>query len=139
MSRPSQTERSCVHRALKSPHVQTFVRSNLPMSRFSCVPKENPCAPKLILCAFMSSLSCVQKTLCPVFCAFKISYVQTFMRPKGKFGRSKIENLCVNVQTIVRSKDLLSRLSCVPNQKSSTAKLIFCAFLSRLSCFQKIL
>ena len=104
---------SCVHRAFKSPHVQTFVRSKLPMSRLSCVPKENSCAPKLIICAFMSRLSCVQNALCPDFRAFKIAYVQTFVRSKGKFVRSKIDNLCVHVQTIVRSKVLMSRLSCV--------------------------
>ena len=104
---------SCVHRAFKSPHVQTFVRSKLPMSRLSCVPKENSCAPKLIICAFMSRLSCVQKSSCPDFRAFKIAYVQTFVRSKRKFVRSKINNLCVHVQTIVRSKGLMSRLSCV--------------------------
>ena len=104
---------SCVHRAFKSPHVQTFVRSKLPMSRLSCVPKENSCAPKLIICAFMSRLSCVQKSSCPDFRAFKIAYVQTFVRSKTKFVRSKINNLCVHVQTIVRSKGLMSRLSCV--------------------------
>ena len=58
---------SCVHRAFKSPHVQTFVRS-----------KKNSCAQKLIICAFMSRLSCVQKALCPGFRAFKNAYVQTF-------------------------------------------------------------
>ena len=104
---------SCFHRAFKSPHVQTFVRSKLSMSRLSCVPKENSCAPKLIICAFMSRLSCVQKTLYPDFRAFKIVYVQTFVRSKGKFVRSKIDNLCVHVQTIVSSKGLMSRLSCV--------------------------
>ena len=104
---------SCVHRAFKSPHVQTFLRSKLPMSRLSCLPKENSCAPKLIICAFMSRLSCVQKALCPDFRAFKNAYVQTFVRSKRKFVRSKIINLCVHVQTIVRSEGLMSRLSCV--------------------------
>ena len=156
---------SCVHRAFKSPRVQTFVRSKLPMSRLPCVPKENSCAPKLIICAFMSRLSCVQKTLCPDFRAFKIAYVQTFVRSKGKFVRSKIDILCVHVQTIVRSKDLMSRLSCVPKENSCAPnvqtivrsklpmsrlscvpkeiscapKLIFCAFMSGLSCVQKTL
>ena len=112
----SKINNLCIHvqnLAFKSPHVQTFVRSKLPMSRLSCVPKENPCAPKLIICAFMSRLSCVQKSSCPDFRAFKIAYVQTFVRSKKKFVRSKINNLCVHVQTIVRSKGLMSRLSCV--------------------------
>ena len=133
---------SCVHRAFKSPHVQTFVRSKLPMSWLSCVPKENSCAqkliicvsmsrlscvqkclcpdllwvpnknscaPKLIICAFISRLSYVQRALCPDFRAFKKAYVQTFVRSKGKFVRSKIDNLCVHVQTIVRSKTPTSR------------------------------
>ena len=52
-------------------HVQTIVRSNLAMSMFSCVPKENFCAPKLKICAFMSRLSCVQNRLCPDFCVFQ--------------------------------------------------------------------
>ena len=130
---------SCVHRAFKSLHVQTLVRSKLPKSRLPCVPTENSCAPKLIICAFMSRLSCVQKTLCPDFRAFKIAYVQTFVRSKGKFVRSKIDNSCVHVQTFVRSKMPMSRLLCVPYQKPSTAKLIFCALLSSLSCFQKTL
>ena len=157
MSRPSQTESayvqtivrskffvrsSCVHRAFKSPHVQTFVRTKLPMSRLSCVPKEKSCAPKLIIFAFMSRLSCGQKTLCPDFRAFKIAYVQTFVRSKGKFvlqRNSKIDNLCVHVQTFVRSKIPMSRLLCVPYQKPSAVKLIFCGFMSSLSCFQKTL
>ena len=94
-------------------YVQTLVRSKLPMSRLSCVPKKNSCAQKLIICAFMSRLSCVQKALCPDFRAFKIAYVQTFVRSKGEFVCSKIDYLCVHVQTIVRSKGLMSRLSCV--------------------------
>ena len=101
--------------AFKSPHVQSFLRLKLPMSRLSCVPKENSCAPKLTICAFKSRLSCIRKTLCPEFRAFKTAYVQTFVRSKGKLVRSKIDNLCVYVQTIVRSKDLMSRLSCVQN------------------------
>ena len=71
MSRPSQT---------KSPHVQTFVRSKLPMSRLLGFQKEKSCAPKLIICAFKSRLSCAQKTLCPDFRAFKIAYLQTIVR-----------------------------------------------------------
>ena len=71
----------CIHRAFKSPHVQTFMNSKLSMSRLSCVPKENSCAPKLIICAFMSRLLFGQKTLCQGFRAFKIAYVQTFVRP----------------------------------------------------------
>ena len=173
--------------------MQTFVRSKLPMSKLSCVPKEKSCAPKLIICAFMSRLSCVRKTLCPEFCAFKTANVQTFVRSKGKLVRSKIYNLCVYVQTIVRSKDLMSRfscvqnclcpvfcvfqtknrllqnwyslrffrgypvfksphvqtcvrsklplfrLSCVPMENSCAPKLIICAFMSKLSCVWKTL
>ena len=100
----------------ESAYVQTFVRSK-----------------------FFVHSSCVQKSSCPDFRAFKIAYVQTLVRSKGKFVRSKIDNLCVHVQAIVRSRDLLFRLSCVPNQKLPAAKLIFCAFVSRLSCFQKTL
>ena len=146
MSRPSQTESayvqtfvrskffvrsSCVQksscpdfRAFKIAYVQTFVRSKLPMSRLSCVPKENSCAPKLIICAFMSRLSCVQKALCPDFRAFKNAYVQTFLRSKRKFVRSKIYNMCVHFQTIVRSKGFMYRLSCVQNTYVQT----FCVF-----------
>ena len=88
-------------------------RWKVPMSRLSCVPKENSCAPNIIICAFMSRLSCVQKALYPDFRAFKNAYVQTFVRSKRKFVRSKINNLCVHLQTIVRSKGLMTRLSCV--------------------------
>ena len=161
MSRLSSVQNfSCVHRAFKSPHVQTFVRSKMPMSRLSCVPKENSCAPKLIICAFMSRLSCVQKPLCPDFRAFKNAYVQTFVRSKKKFVRSKIDKLCVHVQTIVRSKTLMSRLSCVQKclcpdfrafQKTFVRSKIdnLCVhvqtivrskgLMSRLSCVQKCL
>ena len=76
----------------ESAYVQTFVRSK-----------------------FFVRSSCVQKSSCPDFRAFKIAYVQTFVRSKRKFVRSKINNLCVHVQTIVRSKVLMSRLSCVQN------------------------
>ena len=85
------------------------------MSRFSCDPKENSCAPKLIFCAFMSRLSCVRMTLYADIRAFKCAYLQTFVRSKGKLVRSKTDNLCVYVQTIVRPKDLICRLSCVQN------------------------
>ena len=151
MSRLSGVQNfSCVHRAFKSPHVQTFVRSKLSMSRLSCVPKENSCAQKLIICASMSRLSCVQKALCPDFRAFKNAYVQTFVRSKRKFVRSKSDNLCVHVQTMVRSNGLMSRLSCVqkclcpellwvPKENSCAPKLIICAFMSRLSCIQRLL
>ena len=44
-----------------------------------------------------------------------MAYVQTFVRSKGKFVRSKTDNLCVHVQTIVRSKNFMSRLSCGQN------------------------
>ena len=45
------------------------------------------------------------KSPCPDFRAFKAAYVQTFVRSKGKFVHSKIDNLCVHVHSIVRSKD----------------------------------
>ena len=71
-------------------YVQTFVRSKI----------------------FVLS-SCLQKSLCPDFCAFKITYDQTFVRSKPKIVRSNFENLCVHVQTIVRSKTHMSKLFCV--------------------------
>ena len=112
---------SCVHRALKSPHVQTFVRSKLPMSRLSCVPTKNSCAQKLVICAFMSRLSCAQKALCPDFRAFKNAYVQTyFWVPKENSCAPKLIILhsCPHyrafkelyVQTFVRPKRPMSRL-----------------------------
>ena len=71
---------SCVQRAFKSPQVQTLVRSKFflcsscvqksPSPDFRAFQKENSCTSKLIICAFMSNLSCVQ------------NYVQTFMRSK---------------------------------------------------------
>ena len=67
----------------------------------------------MIICAFMPRILCVRKTLCPDFRAFKIACVQTFVRSTGKLVRSKVGNLCVYIQTIVRSKVLMSRLSCV--------------------------
>ena len=137
MSRPSQTESVYVQTLPDGkclcPDFRAFkifrafiVRSKVLMSRLSCIQnclcpdfrafqKKKSCAPKLIICAFMSRLSCVQKSSCPDFRAFKIAYVQTFVRSKRKFVRSKINNLCVHVQTIVRSKVLMSRLSCVQN------------------------
>ena len=69
----------------------------------------------MIICAFISRLSCVQKTLYADYRAFKIAYVQIFVRSKDKFVRSKIDILCVHVQTIVRSNDLLSRPLYVQN------------------------
>ena len=124
MSRPSQTESvyvqtlpdgkclsrlscgqnfSCVHRAFKSPHVQTIVRSKLHMSRQSCV----------------------QNCICPDYRAFKIAYVQTIVRSKLHMSRQSCVQNCIcpdnrafkiaYVQTIVRSKLHMSRLSCVQN------------------------
>ena len=111
MSRPSQTESAYVQTIVRS---KFFVRSScVQKSRLSCVPMENSCAQKMIICAFMSRISSVQKALCPDFLAYKNAYVQTFVRSKRKFVRSKIDNLCIHVQTIVRSKGLMSRLSCV--------------------------
>ena len=127
MSRPSQTE---------SVYVQT-----LPDGKCLCPDPPRRKVP-------MSRLSCVRNFSC-VHCAFKSPHVQTFVRSKEKFVRSKIDNLCVHVQTrafkrpyvqtFVRSKLPISRLSCVPYQKPSAANLIICAFLSSLSCFQKTL
>ena len=59
-----------------------------------------------------SRFSCVQNYLC-VLRAFKRPYDQTFVRSKPKFVRSKFENLCVDVQIIVRSKTPMPTLSCV--------------------------
>ena len=119
-----KSRQSCVPKILsrdfhasKTAYVQTFVRSKLPMSKLLCVPNQQSCAPNLIICAFKSRLSCVQKILFPDFRAFKTAYVQIY----------------------VRSKLPMSRLLCVPNQQSSAPNLIICAFKSRLSCVQKIL
>ena len=68
---------------------------------------------------------------CPDYRAFKFGYVHTFVRSKGKFLRSKTENLCVHVQTIVCSKLSMSRFLCDPNQKSCAPKMIICVFLYR--------
>ena len=94
----------------ESAYVQTFVRSK-----------------------FFVRSSCVQKSSCPDFRAFKIAYVQTFVRSKRKFVRSKFNNLCVHVQTIVRSKGLMSRLSCV--QKCLCPD--FRAFQKKIRALQK--
>ena len=114
------------HSQTETAYVQSFVRSNY----------------------FMRS-SCVQKSSCPDFRAFKIAYVQTSVRFKGKLVRTKTDNLCVYVQTIVRSNTLCPdfgalkiayvQVSCVPKENSCAPKLIFCAFMSRLSCVQKTL
>ena len=113
-------------------YVQTFLCSKLPMFKLSCVPKENSCAPKLIFCAFMSRLSCVRMTLYPDIRAFKTAYVQTFVRSKGKLVRSKTDNLCVHVQTIMRLKDLISRLLCIQNWQCPN----FRAFERKISALQ---
>ena len=106
MSRPSQTESafvqtflrsrfSCFRRAFKNPHVQTFVRSKLPMSRISCVPNRNSCATKFDnLCVYVqtiarskhsiSTLSFVQNCLCSDFRAF-----QTKIRALQKYNCNK--------------------------------------------------
>ena len=98
---------------------------------------------------FFVRSTCVRKYSCPDFRLFKIAYIQTVMRSKRKFVRSQIDNLCVHVQTIVRSKypmsrrlscvqkKPVSRVSCVPNQNSCGLKLIICTFISRLSRVQK--
>ena len=101
--------------AFKRPYVGILVHSNLPMSGLLCVPNQKSSDAKLIFCAFLSRLFCFQKSSCPDFCTFKNAYIQTFVRSKGKLVRSKIDNLCVHVQTIVRSKDLMSRLLCIQN------------------------
>ena len=86
-------------------------RRKVSMSRPS--QTESAYVQTIVRSKFFVRSSCVQKSSCPDFRAFKIAYVQTFVRSKGKFVRSKIDNLCVHVQTIVRSKRLMSRLSCV--------------------------
>ena len=79
MRRPSQTERTyvqtfvlsknlCVLRAFKRPHVQTFVRSKLHMTRFLCVPSQNVCAK------FVRSS--------PDVCAFMCKYIASFIHTK---------------------------------------------------------
>ena len=117
----------------ESAYVQTFVRSK-----------------------FFVRSSCVQKSSCPDFRAFKIAYVQTIVRSKLHMSRlSCVQNcICpdyrafkiVYVQTIVRSKLHMSRLSCVQNcicpdyrafkiayvQTFVRSKL----YMSRLSCVQ---
>ena len=113
-------------------YVPTIVRSKVLMSRFSCIPKENSCAPKLIFCAFKSRLSCVRMALYADFRALKTAYVLTFVRSIGKLVRSKTDNLCVYVQTIVRSKDLICRLSCVQNCLCPD----FCAFQRKIRALQ---
>ena len=113
MSRLSWVQNfSCVHRAFKSPQVQTFVYQNCLCPDFRAFKGkfvrskiDNLCVHVQTIVRskdLMSRFSCVQNCLCPDFRAFK-----------GKFVRSKIDNLCVHVQTIVRSKGLMSRLSCV--------------------------
>ena len=160
MSRPSQTESayvqtfvrskffvssSCVQksscpdfRAFKIAYGQTFVRSKRKFVRSKI---DNLCVhvQTFVRSKFFVSSSCVQKSSCPDFRAFKIAYGQTFVRSKRKFVRSKIDNLCVHVQTFVRSKLPMARLSCVPKENSCAPKLIICAFMSRLSCVQKAL
>ena len=95
-----------------------------------------------------------RKSICPDRPRRKVSmsrpsqtesaYVQTFVRSKEKFVRSKIDNLCVHVQTIVRSKYLMSRLSCVQNYLCPDYRAFKIAYvqtivrsklhMSRLSC-----
>ena len=89
-----------------------IVRSKIPMSRLSCVPTQNSCAPKFIVCAYMSRLSCVQKTLCPDFCAFKIAYVQNFVRSKPKFMRSNFFLNNVNYSDYKLKVGYLQALKC---------------------------
>ena len=77
-------------------------RRKVPMSRLSCV----------------QNFSCVNRAFKSPHAqtrALKIAYFQTFVRSKRKFVRSKIDSLCVQIQTIVRSQYLMSRLSCVQN------------------------
>ena len=61
---------------------------------------------------FVSS-SGVQKSLRHGFHAFKITFDQNFVLSKRKFVRSNFENSCLLVQTIMRLKTTMSRLSCV--------------------------
>ena len=111
-------------RAFKILYDQTLVRSKLKFVR-SFVRSKTP----------TSRLSCVQTCLCPDFRAFKILYDQTLVRSKWKIVRSfvrscpdyrafkntyvqtwfKIAFKIAYVQTIVRSKLHMSRLSCVQN------------------------
>ena len=90
----------------ESAYVQTFVRSK-----------------------FFVRSSCVQNSLCPDFCAFKILYDQTLVHSKLKFVRS-----------FVRSKTPMSRLisfwhSCFHSKNFRALR----ATMSRLSCVQNCL
>ena len=108
-------ESSCPDfRGFKRPFVETFVRSKLPMSGILCVPNQKSSAAILIFCAFLSRLSCFQKTLCRDFIVFKIAYIWIFECYKPKTVRCKIGILCVFAE-IMLSKDLMSRLQCVQN------------------------
>ena len=117
MARPPQTDRSFVQIFVRSKTivrspcipkvscafkkwVQTFMRSNLHMTRLSCIPNQNSCAQilkKLCVhppdnCAFKNAyvetfvLSqifvpylCVQKCKCPDFCAFMSRPIASFI------------------------------------------------------------
>ena len=90
------------YRAFKMAYVQTFVRSNFPMSRLSCVQSylwSEYRAFKL----HMSRLSCVHSYQWSDYRALKIAYVQTIL--SSKFLTSRL----------VLSKLHMSRLSCVQN------------------------
>ena len=80
----------------------------------------------------ISRVSCVQNCLCPDF----------FCIPNKNLS----DNLCVHVQTIVRSKNFMPRLSCVQNCLCPDFRVfqtkfcaIICAFMSRQSRGQKTL
>ena len=90
-----------VHLAFKNSHVQTLVRSKLPMSRLSSVPNQKLCNPKLKICATVS----------------RVEIDRLFKRPY--------------VQTFAHSKFPMSRYLCVSNQISCAPKLKICAIVSR--------
>ena len=88
---------------LSAEHCVPRLRSQTEISYVQTVPD------KTCLCSDhprrnvpMSRLSRIQKYFCVVR-TFKITYDQTFVRSKPKLVRSNFENLCVHVQTIVRS------------------------------------
>ena len=131
----SKTDNLCVY-------VQTIVRSKDLICRLSCV--QNCLCPDFH--AFQRKIRALQNWYfvrsCPDYRAFEWPYMQTFVRSnvpmsklvrsKGTLVRSKTDNLCVHVQTIVRSNDLICRLSCVQNCLCPN----FSAFQRRISALQ---
>ena len=103
---------------------ETFYAKNLSDQKYLCpdhrafvVRSKDP----------MSRLNCDQNCLCPDFTVFQIVHVQSFVRCKPHFVRSKKKNLRVHVQTIVWSK------APIPKVFMGVSKLR----MSRISCIRK--